>query len=234
MPIPVTCPGCKAKFTVSEKFAGKEGPCPKCKAKIKVPKLEDVTPVEEVKIHAPEEYTSGPKTVTGRPATKPIARRETRLALVPTVAIVAGVLVTVAAAWLLRNQLHDHLGLRAVALLLVSPPTVRAGYAFLRNDELEPYRGLWLWVRSCICGLVYAGLWGAFYLLPDDLTQEAMYWLFIAPPPLLIGAGAAYVTLDLDFGSGFFHYVFYLLVTLALGYVAGLPMPWSGAASLTL
>ncbi|MEX2559499.1 MAG: hypothetical protein WD403_06270, partial [Pirellulales bacterium] len=139
-----------------------------------------------------------------------------------------------AAAWLLRNPLRDHLVLRAVALLLVSPPIARAGYAFLRNDELEPYRGLWLWVRSCICGLVYAGLWGAFCLLPEDLTQEAMYWLFIAPPPLLIGAGAAYATLDLDFGSGFFHYVFYLLVTLALGFVAGLQMPWAGATGLTL
>src|SRR5690242_13692422 len=49
--IAVVCPSCHARFQVSEKFAGKEGPCPKCKQKITVPALG-----EEVKIHGPEEY----------------------------------------------------------------------------------------------------------------------------------------------------------------------------------
>ena len=31
MPISVVCPGCKVRFNVNEKFAGKKGPCPKCK-----------------------------------------------------------------------------------------------------------------------------------------------------------------------------------------------------------
>ena len=38
MPISVVCPGCKARFNVSDKFAGKKGPCPKCKTVLTVPR----------------------------------------------------------------------------------------------------------------------------------------------------------------------------------------------------
>ncbi|MEC8508925.1 MAG: MJ0042-type zinc finger domain-containing protein, partial [Planctomycetota bacterium] len=34
MSIRVTCPGCHARFNVSDQFAGKSGPCPKCKKTI--------------------------------------------------------------------------------------------------------------------------------------------------------------------------------------------------------
>ena len=37
MAIAVICPGCKASFRVSDKFAGQTGPCPKCKAPDKEP-----------------------------------------------------------------------------------------------------------------------------------------------------------------------------------------------------
>ena len=69
MPIPVTCPGCLARFTVSDKYAGKQGPCPKCKQTITVPDKS-----QEVVIHAPENY--GPKDAGGRPVLKPIKRVE--------------------------------------------------------------------------------------------------------------------------------------------------------------
>ena len=35
----------------------------------------------------------------------------------------------------------------------------------LRDDELEPYRGTAIYVRSAGCGLVYAALLGVFSLL---------------------------------------------------------------------
>ena len=69
MPIQVTCPGCHARFKVSDKFAGQTGPCPKCKKPITIPKKED-----EVVIHAPEAY--GPKGVDGTATLKPIERKE--------------------------------------------------------------------------------------------------------------------------------------------------------------
>ena len=75
MPISVVCPGCKARFSVSEKFAGKKGPCPKCKAVILVPNA----PAEEVKIHVPEQFASGGKDSKGRAVSKPILREETKL-----------------------------------------------------------------------------------------------------------------------------------------------------------
>ena len=37
-----------------------------------------------------------------------------------------------------------------IALLLISPPLVIAAYEVLRDDELEPYRGLPLDVRSAL------------------------------------------------------------------------------------
>ncbi len=75
MPISVVCPGCKARFSVSEKFAGKKGPCPKCKTVVTVPDA----PAAEVKIHVPEEYASGGKDSKGRAVGKPIPRSETHV-----------------------------------------------------------------------------------------------------------------------------------------------------------
>lgn len=272
MPIAVSCSSCKTKFTVSDKFAGKQGPCPKCKAPITIPKLETQpaapsaapgkpgapagkqgatggkpgapagkpgapaagakaapAPMPEVVIHAPE--TEAPKDSTGRPVTKPIARRETKFEVVPAVIISASVLVTLAVAWIMRAQLQQNLILRAVGLLLVSPPLAVAGYSFLRDDELEPYRGRWLWIRGTICGLVYLGMWGVYLFLPADATAEAWNWILVGPPFFVVGAGAAYATFDLDFGNGFFHYCFYVLATLLLGAAAGLAMPWAAMAS---
>ena len=75
MPISVVCSGCQARFNVSEKFAGKQGPCPKCKKVITIPDA----PAEEVTIHAPEAYAHGGKDSKGRPTLKPIARVKTKL-----------------------------------------------------------------------------------------------------------------------------------------------------------
>ena len=70
MPIQVTCPKCFKRFQVSEKFAGKTGPCPNCKSQIKVPEAS-----EEVVIHAPED--DAPKDRSGQSVLKPLKREET-------------------------------------------------------------------------------------------------------------------------------------------------------------
>ncbi|MGC3970655.1 MAG: hypothetical protein QM775_25950 [Pirellulales bacterium] len=188
MPIPVVCPGCKASFNVSEKFAGKQGPCPKCKTVIAIPKLDQVKKQEEVKIGGPEDApgaAAGPagKSKTGRPNLKPITRTDLKLSPVKIGVIVASIIGLFVAAFFARpivmspypltgDQLlvSDLKGpydsalqmayiLRGVGLLLVAMPIAWAGYQVLRDDELEPYRGKSLYIRTAICVLVYLLLW---------------------------------------------------------------------------
>jgi hypothetical protein len=227
MPILVVCPTCKAEFKVSEKFAGKSGPCPKCKAPIKIPTVE-----AEVKIHAPDVADAptakgGGKAAPKPGSLKPLARQETNVRPLAAAGIVAAVVLAVVGAWLGGPLLLENGWLRAIGLLAVSIPIVAAGYSFLRNDELAPYRGRALLLRSAICALIYAGMWLAFSFVPPDMTRSTVNWFFLAPPFAIVGAVTALATLDLDFGSGFFHYAFYVVVTLALGHLAGLAMPWS-------
>ena len=87
---------------------------------------------------------------------------------------------------------QEIIALRGIALFAVSVPITVAGYAFLRNDELEPHRGQWLWVRATICGLGFTCLWIAYWFIPVDLRTTAWSWFFIAPILLSIGGGIAW------------------------------------------
>ena len=60
MSIIVVCPGCLKSFKVSDKFAGKKGPCPNCKRTLQVPTKE-----QEVQVHAPEAFAGGGKNASG-------------------------------------------------------------------------------------------------------------------------------------------------------------------------
>src|SRR3954453_12829477 len=161
MAIDVTCVKCDTRFQVSEKFAGKSGPCPKCKATIKIPEAKD-----QVVIHAPE--VSGPKDTTGQPVFKPIARVETKLTT-PQIAIIVGsVLVVLIVAFVLRVQFHGKNVPQLITMLgsvLLGPPLAFAAYTFLRDDELEPFRGKEVLLRSLACGLAFAAVWGAYCLI---------------------------------------------------------------------
>lgn len=230
MPISVVCPSCKARFSVSEKFAGKKGPCPKCKTVLTVPEAA----AEEVQVHVPEQFASGGKDSKGRPVSKPIARRETRLAPVEIALIVGSVVVTFAVALLLRFVADkDKLPFIIGGLAIISGPLVFAGYTFLRDDELEPYRGRPLLVRAALCALAYAVLWAAYAPLPayGIITGEPWQWLFVAPAFIAVGAAAAWACLDLDFASGAMHYCFYVVVTLLLRAAMGLPALWNVATA---
>jgi predicted Zn finger-like uncharacterized protein len=228
MPISVVCPSCQARFAVSEKFAGKKGPCPKCKAVITVPDK----PAEDVKIHVPEQFAAGGKDSAGRPVLKPIARKDTKLSATNLVAIGGAVIVTLAIAFLLRG-VSNKLPIITAGLLIVSPPLAVAGYTFLRDDELEPYRGRALLIRATMCGLGYAVLWAAYLPLASYgiISGEAWQWLFIAPAFIAVGAGLSFACLDLDFGSAAMHYCFYVAVTLLLRFAIGLPPLWAAATS---
>lgn len=231
MPIQVTCQKCHKRFSVSEQFAGKSGPCPNCKTTIKIPTKED-----EVVIHTPESY--GPTDSSGKAILKPIEREEVEASPVWIVGVVGGVIVSIIAAVMLRflyPQKPETGSVEPAALwwllaggaTLMGPALAWAGYWFLRNDELEPYRGGELAIRVSACGLLHALLWGVYALVKAKVFPNAppeMFHFALLGPAFLAGGGVvSLVSLDLDFINGVIHYAFYLLVTVVFCFIIGVP-----------
>ena len=236
MAIQVTCPGCFTKFTVADKFAGQKGPCKKCKTIIEIPKLE-----EQVVIHAPDHHEAGAVGASGRHALKTYRRQDTKFQPLVFAGAMGGVLVLLLVALLLRGtdaaQSWYVLGLGAV---LLGPLLSWAGYSFLRDDELEGYAGLNLWLRSLACGLVYALLWGVYLFIgsqwfgSESFAKGLEIWqmIVLAVPIGAMGTMTAYVGLDLEPLNGFFHWALYFAVTVLLRLVIGLSaIPGLGASS---
>lgn len=220
MPIPVVCPGCKKRFSVSDKFAGKKGPCPQCKTVIQVPEKG-----EEIVVHAPEEF--GPKDTKGRAVLKPIARKETKVSPLLTAVILVAIAAVLVVAWKFRSpDGKQPLLLLALGAIALAPPLVWAGYSFLRDDELEPYSGKSLSLRVLACSAVYALLWGLValvtgYVLGGDKV-EVIHMVFIAPVMIGIGTFGSHLSLDLEAGTAAIHCSLYLLVTVTLRLILGL------------
>lgn len=225
MPINVVCPGCKKRYTVSEKFAGQQGPCPSCKTILSIPRKED-----EVVIHAPEDAIL--KDSKGHSVIVPILREETRFSLQWTLAIAGTIVVAFVAALMVRIAKIDTKGssgllIGAFGAILMGPPLVWAGYSFLRNSELEPFRGKELWIRVAACAAAYAAIWGAYAWIGSQwevskmaspMTVEAI----IGALAVAGGGFAAFASFDMEFLVGTVHYGFYLIVTVALAYLAGM------------
>lgn len=267
MAIDVTCASCKTRFQVSDKFAGKQGPCPKCKAIITVPAKKD-----EVIIHVPE--MSGPKDSKGQLVLKPIARKETRLTAVNVAAIAGSVVLLLVVSLALRIAFREELQPKAVAprgpngaastptspeqpiaaanqpetgtdtgivvpaglqvilalgAVLLAPTIAFAGYTFLRNDELEPYRGRSLWLRLAIFVAAYPALWAVYWGVFAYLGVNPPLIALAIIVPLLLAAGAfaAHAALDLEYGTALLHCGMYLSATVLLRLIIGLPPHWT-------
>lgn len=225
MAISVVCPGCKSRFSVSDQFAGRTGPCPKCKKSITIPALA----VKAVTIHEPEAPVAN-SAATGRAPTAPIRRIETRIPIRSFVLVAVGALACLLAAYgfgkafgPLETAEAVVGGLLLFCGFLVALPCVMLGYVAVRNRELEPYRGAELLPRVLACAAVYAGLWAAKALLPAEATAEMWQWIYLAP--LFLGAGsvAALASFDLDWGAALAHYSLYAMFTALLRWLAGLP-----------
>ncbi len=228
MPISVVCPGCQTRFNVSDKFAGKQGPCPKCKKLLTVPDV----PAEDITVHVPEAYAGGGKDGKGRPVLKPIARKQSKFSATAIVAVVGTGLLTLVLAFMMRlAPSSNQMLIAGVGLAVISPVLAFAGYWFLRDDEGEPYQGKALYLRAALCGWAYALLWAAYVPLPmfGLISGEIWQWLFVIPVFVAAGAGIAFATLDLDFGSAALHYCFFLAVTLLLRFAIGMPALWEQA-----
>ncbi len=223
MAIFVVCPGCKKRFTVSDKFAGQQGPCPSCKTIIRIPK-----PEEQVKIHAPGEFADGGRGLDGKLVLKPIERKHARLTTTQWILIGAGVVLVPALAFLggMAGLFEGMIG-RLVGLLLVSPLLTLAGHAFLKHqDDLEPLSGTALYVRAAICAVAYVALWLAFEWVAGQFITEELWTWFVAVPFFFIGAFVGLGAMDLEYGSGFAHFTFFALVIVILRGLAGVGWIW--------
>ncbi|MCE5303498.1 MAG: hypothetical protein LLF97_10370 [Planctomycetaceae bacterium] len=185
---------------------------------------------QEVKVHAPEEFGGGGKSASGKLVIKPESFVPVRFQPVTVALIVATVLGVLALAWGGgRTGLFSNPVILTVGLLAISPLLVVAAYGMLRDAELEPYRGMSLYLRACICGLAYAALWGVFAMLVSRgiVTGELWNWCLVAPPMVIVGGMFAMASLDLDFGDAMLHYGFYVLVTVVLRWIAGMKWVWN-------
>ena len=207
MSIRVTCPGCHTRFNVSDKFAGRVGPCPKCKKKIQIP---DKT--EEVVIHAP---VLGPKDSQGRAVLKPISRKETKISA-PQIAIIAcSIIGFLLASLMLRSFYEDPKAIPVwlfwVGAVALAIPIAYAGYTFLRDQELGTFRGMELWMRVSGCAAVYALLWFLVPVMNYAMVDLGQTGAFVALGVMLAaGAAVGMLAFDLDYLTGLLHFGMYL------------------------
>lgn len=230
MPITVVCPSCKSRFTVSDQFAGRTGPCPKCKNPLKIPE----PAAQSVVIHEPDRPVTT-SAGTGKAPTAPLKKRDRPVPVRAFALTVVGAVAFMAAAAALpfiypptpatgtapaQSTIPPWLLLAggfAAAL-----PAVLLGYAAVRNRELEPYRGRPLLLRAVICAAVYAALWGVRGLIPAEQTAEMWQWFTLGPLFVAAGGLAALATFDLEPGNAAIHFSFYVLFTALLRWLAGL------------
>ncbi len=236
MPIRVTCTSCHTRFNVSEKFAGKEGPCPKCKVTITVPDKE-----QEIIIDVPDD---APKDSKGRSVLKPIQRRDTVLSSVQITLIAVSVIGFLLVALLLRLMTEGDSSkvpgwLIYVAAIAIAPPIVYIAYSFLRDQDLGTFAGREFWVRVLICSVVYALLWFAMPLgcIAFNDKYDLGSWMVALIAMLAIGGATGMLTFDFDYLLGLVHYGMYLGTCLIGRWLAGLgvlpgmvesgePNPW--------
>lgn len=219
MPIRVTCVKCMSRFDVSEKFAGREGPCPKCKTVIKIPEAN-----EQVVVHAPE--VSGPSDSKGRPVLKPIRRVETVLSPLQ-IALIAVVIVGFLIGSLLLRQFYPDPAAIPVWLIpslltALAPACVLGAYTFLRDQEMGAFVGRQLWARVAVCAAIYAALWATMLLGQYAFRDWGLgAWLTSSLVMIAVGSAAATLVLDLDWMMGIVHYGLYFGCSLLLRWAAG-------------
>lgn len=218
------------RFDVSEKFAGKEGPCPKCKSTITIPELD-----EQVVLHAPEE--SGPKDSAGRSVLKPISRNETRLSGVQITLIAAAIVLFLVATFIIGVVFEDKenfpLYLLVIGAAVYALPVAYVAYTFLRNQETVGFLGQDLWTRLGICSAVYAALWILMpimsYAFPG--TNNSIGTIVGIVGMIAGGGMIGMYTLDFDYIFGVVHYGMYLCVCLLARLISGLEVLPGGFGS---
>jgi hypothetical protein len=226
MPIQVTCRHCLKRFQVSDKFAGKTGPCPNCKKPIEIPKAD-----EEVVIHAPRD--DSPKDSTGQSVLKPIERQETDVTRTGLVVTLGAIVLVFVLALVFRFAFPGGTPLWAqlLGLAALAPPLVWAGYTFLYDQEREPYVGPELRNRVLICSAIFAVLWCVYAFVPSyvfelDSAAQMSYPVFGVTLCIMIGLGAlaSAGAFELEYVSGLIHAGLYFVAIVLLAVTSGVTL----------
>jgi len=158
MPLHVICPGCLKRFQVSERFAGKQGPCPNCNAVISIPK-------EAVKVHGIED-TESKNDDNQRVISSPITRITMDFDPVLAKHYAFGVLGVLTLAFLLGcvpMYAVFRLLLGTLGLCFAAFPLVLFGYHFIRDrEEIFTFTSEELSRRAGIVTAGYVVLWFGF------------------------------------------------------------------------
>ncbi len=213
-----------ARFSVSDKYAGKKGPCPKCKKEIVVPDKS-----QEVVVHAPE--TTGPKNSQGVSVLKPIKRKEFRVGWKTLAGAAMGTIAVIGfAIWIRLSGSPPPTGLLVFGAIALAPPIVMLSYTFLRNDELEGYSGKEYLLRTAVCSLVFAGTWFLYGMIALYLDNKSLADVPVLQMALLmvgmmvIGTIASLATLELEIGQAAMHYLTYFAAAFFLCLIMGVEL----------
>ena len=231
MPIQVTCRHCLKRFQVSDKFAGKTGPCPSCKKPIEIPGLD-----EAVVIHAPVD--DAPKDSKGVSVLKPIMRKETDVTKRGLFFTIGAIVTVFAFALIFRFTGQGGAApfwAQLVGLIVLAPPLVWSGYTFLYDQEREPYVGPELRNRVLICSVIFAVLWCVYAFVPVYVFEldraSDMSWTVFGITlcvMIMLGALASAGTFELDYFSGIIHAGLYFIVIVLLALTSGVVLAGTG------
>lgn len=222
MAIQVICPGCMRRFEVSDRFAGKKGPCPKCGNIIEIPK-------DNVIIHAPDEIIIEGRKVKNPDFVRPIEREPYAFTRRQLITNIVGAILLVAFAYLF-HFLEDRTPMKIMAAVLgtfaVAFPIAKYGYIMVRNpDDLEIFLGGELYRRSFFVALGYMLSWFLFELLMLWLNPGFFFFLCFIPVAIL----ASFIPLmvfDTDFGDSLMLYLIFALVMVLLRGLMFMPYGW--------
>ncbi len=182
----------------------------------------------DVVIHAPDEFISAGKTLDGRAIAKPVSREDVKFSSLWAVIIGGGVLFSFLAAFTLGRIFVESPTVLNWAVIglsgLVAVPLAMLSYWVLTDPELEQHTGWSLWIRSAICGTIYAGLWVAWTILKSfGYGEELVSSLVLLVPVVGIGTAAPLACFDLELENSAAHFAAFMGVSLLLRGAAWLP-----------
>lgn len=222
MSIHVICPGCMRQFEVSDRFAGKKGPCPKCGHIIEIPK-------GNVVVHAPDEIIVEGRKVKNPDFVQPIERAPFAFTRRQIILNVIGAILVISFAVLFSNIDREQpikwiAG--ALGTFVVAFPLARYGYILIRNpDDLEIFLGGELHRKSFLVALGYSFAWFLFEGLMIYMNPGFFFFLYLVPIAIL-AAFIPLVVFDIDYGNSFMLFTLFVLLMILLSGLMFRPCGW--------